>query len=53
MDAEVYGFVEDGREDSWICENASEFAVDWPCGVYPHDDDAGFPRHVNTDATGE
>ena len=22
MEAEVYGFVDDGREDSWTCENA-------------------------------
>ena len=54
MDADVYGFVEEGLEDSWICEKAREFEDDWPCGVYPHDDDdAGFPKHVNTDVVGK
>jgi len=53
MDTEVYGFVDDGRDDSWICENEREFDVDCPCGVYPHEVDAGFPSDVNAEVSGE
>ena len=53
MDTDVYGFVDEGRDDSWICENPRELDVDCTCGVYPHDVEAGFPKDVNTELLGE